>query len=178
VNLRFLKDFQFYALGEWALGHSGFGGTIGWAVAYSSYMPYLKLRKQLGIALPSIIVNNKVDVPGEPLTVGSPEYIKAANDYAKMNSSYHSNFIYPADIFSIREISLSYNFTDLFKSFMPATSINGVQAGVAVRNAFKWTKFPLDPEVNTVGGELSTTSSEFATLPQPRTYNAWVRFTF
>ncbi|MCX6132515.1 MAG: TonB-dependent receptor [Ignavibacteriales bacterium] len=178
VNFRFLKDFQFYAMTEWALGHHAWSYTIRRAIAAYSYMPYLMLRKNLGIAMPAIITTNNVQVDAPTYAVGTPEYVDAANKYAKMNSSYYANFIYPADLLSIREISLSYNFTDLMKEFMPVSYISGVQGGFTVRNAFKWTKFPLDPEVNTGGGDLSTSSSEFATLPQPRTYNAWLRFTF
>jgi len=178
LNFRFLKDFQLYAMAEWALGHHAWSYTIRRAIAAYSYMPYLKLRQNLGIAMPTIIVTNKVQVDAPTYTVGTPEYTDAANQYAKMNSSYYANFIYPADLLSIREVSLSYNFTDLVRTFMPTSYISNVQGGFTVRNAFKWTKFPLDPEVNTGGGDLSTSSSEFATLPQPRTYNAWLRFTF
>jgi hypothetical protein len=148
-------------------------------------MPYLKLRKNLGIAMPAVITANNVQVDAPTFTVGSPEYIDAANQYAKMNSSYYANFIYPADILSIREVSLTYNCTELMKSLMPMQYFSGMQIGVSARNVFKWTKFPLDPEVNAGSSDASvnasaiqTTGSEFATLPQPRTFSAWVRLTF
>jgi hypothetical protein len=185
LNFRFMKDFQLYALAEWALGHYGWSYTIRRSIAAYSYMPYLKLRKNLGIAMPAVITANNVQVDAPTFTVGSPEYIDAANQYAKMNSSYYANFIYPADILSIREISLTYNCTDAMKSFMPTQYISGMQIGVSARNVFKWTKFPLDPEVNAGSSDatinasaVATIGSEFATLPQPRTFNAWVRLTF
>jgi len=169
VNFRFLKDFQLYGLAEWALGHHAWSYTIRRAIAAGSYQPALELQAKLGLTtrLPEIT----------RLTVGSPEYIDAANAYAHYHSSWYANFIYPADILSIREVSLSYNATDLVKSFLPGSYISGVQTGFSVRNVYKWTKFPLDPEVNS-GSGLSTSGQEFATLPQPRTYNAWIRFTF
>jgi TonB-dependent starch-binding outer membrane protein SusC len=178
LNFRFLKNVQLYALGEWALGHYGFSYSIRRSVAANSYMPYLKLKKNLGIAMPSVITANNVQVDAPTYNPGTPEYVDAANKYAKMNASYFGNFMYPADIFSIREISLSYNCSDLLKSVMPMQSLTGMQVGISARNVFKWTKFPLDPEVNGNGGDLASTGSEFATLPQPRTFNAWVRLTF
>jgi hypothetical protein len=169
VNFRFLKDFQLYAMAEWALGHSAWSYTIRRAIAAGSYQPALELQAKLGLTtrLPEIT----------RLTPGTPEYTDAANSYAYYHSSWYANFIYPSDLLSIREVSLSYNLTDLVKSFMPASYISAVQSGFSVRNVYKWTKFPLDPEVNS-GSGLSTSSQEFATLPQPRTYNAWIRFTF
>lgn len=173
VNFRFLKDFQLYAMAEWTLGNSAWSYTIRRAIAAGSYMPALELQAKLGL---SPGTTRRPDI--KPLTVGSAEYIDAANKYAHYHSSYYANFIYPADLLSIREISLSYNFTDLVKTLFSGSYISGVQAGFSVRNAYKWTKFPLDPEVNTSGGQLGGAGQEFATLPQPRTFNGWVRFTF
>jgi TonB-dependent SusC/RagA subfamily outer membrane receptor len=169
VNFRFLKDFQLYAMAEWALGHSAWSYTIRRAIAAGSYQPALELQAKLGLTtrLPEIT----------RLTPGTVEYTDAANSYAHYHSSWYANFIYPSDLISIREVSLSYNLTDLVKSFMPASYISAVQSGFSVRNVYKWTKFPLDPEVNS-GSGLNTSGQEFATLPQPRTYNAWIRFTF
>jgi TonB-dependent starch-binding outer membrane protein SusC len=174
LNFRFMKDFQLYAMAEWALGHSAFSYTIRRSIAAYSYVPALELQAKLGLLTASRLPEVT------RLTPGTPEYIDAANRYAKMDPSgtAYSNFIYKADILSIREISLSYNATDLMKSVLPMQYVSGLQVGFSVRNAFKWTKFPLDPEVNTAGGDLGSSSEEFATLPQPRTFNTWIRFTF
>jgi len=174
LNFRFLKDFQLNAMAEWALGHSAFSYTIRRAIAAYSYVPALELQAKLGL----LTASRMPEVTR--LTPGTPEYIDAANKYAKFDPSgtAYSNFIYKADILSIREISLSYNATELLKSVVPTQYVSGLQVGFSVRNAFKWTKFPLDPEVNTLGGDQGASSEEFATLPQPRTFNTWIRLTF
>ena len=174
LNFRFMKDFQLYAMAEWALGHSAFSYTIRRAINAYSYVPALELQAKLGLLTSSRLPEVT------RLTPGTPAYIEAANQYAKFDPSgtAYSNFIYKADILSIREISLSYNASELLKSVLPTQYASGLQVGFSVRNAFKWTKFPLDPEVNTLGGDLGASSEEFATLPQPRTFNTWIRFTF
>jgi hypothetical protein len=112
------------------------------------------------------------------LTPGSPEYIAVANEYVKSDPGVYGNFVYPADYLFFRELTLSYNFTDLMKEYMPLSLVSELNAGISVRNVFKWSKYELDPDVNTSGGTVGGAANDFATLPQPRTVNFWIRFNF
>ena len=51
----------------------------------------------------------------EPLTPGSPEYIEAADEYARYNIAHDANFIEPGDFVRLQELSLSYNMDDFIK---------------------------------------------------------------
>lgn len=173
VNFRFLKNFSFFALAEWGIGNRVFSYTIRRATLAKSYMPYLELEAKLGLQTTGRPWPN---IPA--LTPGTAEYIEAANQYAKMNPSYYGMFIYDADYIYFREASLSYDLSELMSEYIPRTYVSGFQAGVSVRNVQKWTKYLLDPELNFGGGDLSQTGTDWATLPQPRTFNFWIKCTF
>lgn len=171
VNFRFLKKFNLHGLVEWGLNNKVFSYTTRRAVVADSYMPYLELKAKLGLKAKAPLPNIA------PLTPGTPEYIDAANQFAKMDPNYYGNFITDADYLYIRELSLSYDFSQLLSDYMPNNYVSGVQAGISIRNVFKFTKYLLDPELN-YRSDLANTGTDFGTLPQPRTYNFWVRFTF
>ena len=175
LNFRFLKNFNLYAMGEWGLNNKVFSYSIRRSCLARSWVPYLVLEAQLG-RIPSGQMR-PVQQGIQPLTPGTPEYIKAANEFAQLNPSYYGAFIYDADFFYFRELSLSYDFTDLLSDFIPRAYVSGMQAGISVRNVEKWTKYPLDPEAN-YRSTIENTGTEWATLPQPRTYNFWIKLAF
>ena len=175
LNFRFLKNFNFYAMGEWGLNNVVFSYSIRRSCLARSWAPYLVLEAQLG-KIPTGSMR-PVQEGIQPLTPGTPDYINAANEFAQLNPSYYGAFVYDADFFYFREASLSYDFTDLLSDFIPRSYISGMQAGISVRNVAKWTKYPLDPEAN-YRSTIENTGTEWATLPQPRTYNFWIKLAF
>jgi len=177
VNFRFLKNFVFNCLAQWGLNNKVLSYTIRRAALANSYMPYVELKTKLGITYTGPQVTNVTK-----LTPGTPEYIEAADKYAKMNPNVYGNYIYDADFFILREASLSYNFTELLSDFLPGNIVSGLHAGISVRNLFKLSKYELDAEANFAGGSggtsLADTGTDWATLQNPRTYNFWLRFEF
>jgi len=175
LNFRFLKNFNLYAMGEWGLNNVVLSYSIRRSCLARSWAPYLVLEAKLG-KIPSGGIR-PVQQGIQPLTPGTPEYVKAANEFAQLNPSYYGAFVYDADFFYFREVSLSYDFTNLLADFVPRGYISGMQAGISVRNVAKWTKYPLDPEAN-YRSTIENTGTEWATLPQPRTYNFWIKMAF
>lgn len=179
INFRFLKNFNFYAFSEFGLNNYVYSYTFYRGVRAGSANFANKLATQLGVVGKSAFPGLRNDPSVTPLTPGTPEYIKAAEEMAKIYYRDIGNFIFPADFFIIREVSLSYNFTELMQEFIPNKYLNEVIAGFSVRNVFRTSKYEFDFESNYTGGANSGTySSDFATLPQPRTFNFWVKFGF
>lgn len=178
LNFRFLKNFQLYGLLEWGLNNRVFSYNIRRSVLAASYKPYLDLQAKLGLKR----TDRPYDPSIQPLAPGTPEYIEAANEYAKMDPRYYGNFIYNAAYLYFRELSISYDFTELLTEFFSARTVSGVQVGIAVRNLFKLSKYKLDPELNFGGpqsdGGLGDVGTDMGSLPQPRTINFWVRLIF
>jgi hypothetical protein len=85
-------------------------------------------------------------------------------------------FIYPADFFKLRELSLSVQ--------IPQNWLRGATAGVFTlsgHNIWKWVNedFPtFDPETNNNGGFDSRVRSILEHVPPPASYMATLRITF
>lgn len=173
LDFKFFKNFSFSALMEWGLNTKVWSYSVRRAVAAYAYEPVLPMQIKLGLTTRTM--------PGvTALTPGTQEYIDVANEYVKWDPSAGSygNFVFDADYFYIRELTFAYNFTDLMKEFMPVSLISELNAGLSVRNVFKTSKYEMDPDVNTNGGTVGGVGTDFATLPQPRTVNFWIRFNF
>ena len=92
-------------------------------------------------------------------------------------NSRDSYFVYPADFFKIRDISLGFQVPDRFLRG-GARSARIVLAG---HNIWKWVNddFPVfDPETNNNGGFDSRVRSILEHVPPPATYTASMRVTF
>lgn len=169
IKFRFLKNFNLYALMDWALNRKMFNVTKAYAALNGDVPEYNILESQLGIT---------TDPEIAPLKPGTQEYINAANRYARLDPDYPSNYIEDAGYFKIRELSLSYN----FKDFLPKSSYNylkDIVIGVSVLNVWTFTKYSgADIELNAtdnVGNMSLARGIDFYTLQHPRVYNMWVR---
>lgn len=177
VNFRFLKNFNFYASAEFGLNNYVYSYTFYRGIRAGSSNFANRYATQLGVVGLSAFPGLRNDPNVTPLTPGTPEYNKAAEEFAQYYYRDQGNFIFPADFFIIREVSLSYDFTELMKSYMPNNYVSNFVAGFSVRNLFRTSKYEFDFESNYTGGSSAATyASDFATLPQPRTYNFWVKF--
>ncbi|MCL6099159.1 MAG: TonB-dependent receptor, partial [Bacteroidetes bacterium] len=139
INFKFLKNFYFYVLTDWALDRKMFNDTQLFAARFGNYVPRINLGAQIGIGT----------VPGiTPYAVGTPEYIAAANAYAKTDGNYPSNYIVDAQFLKLREISISYSFKD-FLPDLGQTYVKDLVLGISGRNL--WTSTPYtgaDVELN------------------------------
>jgi len=170
MNVRIFNNFQINVLAEWALGHKIFNNTRLFAIYLmgDNDTEHRKLATLLGIH------NYYPELT--PYTVGSPEYIDAANRYAKLNFNYDGNFIEDADYFKLREISVSYSFKDLIPTIYGTKFIQDLVLGISGRNLWTTTKYSgADVEVNFDGARSLSRGQDFLTLQSPKVYTMWVR---
>lgn len=172
INFTFLKNFSFYALGEWGLNYKIYNGTQRWT-AFTNYSTNdVARRYQVLLGIPH--KENAADT-WEPLTPGSPEYIAAAKEYAKIDPNVRGNYIQDADYFYLREISLSYDFSDILRSVAGNEIIKSFRAGISARNLYRTSLYYRDDvEVSSDGLDVDNPSYEFLTLNNPRTFNFWI----
>ncbi|MHB9013982.1 MAG: TonB-dependent receptor domain-containing protein [Ignavibacteriaceae bacterium] len=179
VNFRFLKNFNLYAFGEYGLNNKIYSYSIFRGIRAGSYAPANRLGTQLGIIGKAVGTGLVKDPNVTPLTPGTPEYNAAVNEYASLYMRDAGNFIFDGAYFTIRELSLGYNFTDLMREFLPNKYITGINVGMSVRNLVKFSKYDYDYDSNGSGGSGSGTYGyDIGTLPQPRTFNFWFKVGF
>ena len=179
TNFRFLKNFNFYFMVDWASNLKVFDNTSVFATRFGNNPEFNRLATQLGIAGggPGYVAYFVEPVEGvEELTPGTPEYKAAAEKFATLDWRYDANYIYDADYLKIREISLSYTFNDLLKNVSAFRYIRNLTIGFSARNVFTFTDYPgPDPEVNFAGSRSLIRGQDFLTLQNPRTYNFFVQ---
>lgn len=176
LNIRFFKNFSLYGLADWAIGNKVFSILRDFAIARGGYKPYYVMAAKLGLTQYSGTTPVNFN-DYKPLTPGTPEYIALANQFAQMDPSNRGNFIYDADFFAIRELSLTYDFTDLLKSTnIISRYIKGIRTGFSVRNLLRISKYKDgDFEVNAGGGYTNTWGVDYGTLPQFRVYSFFLQ---
>lgn len=173
-NFKFLKNFNLYAFGEWGLnvkinnGSKQFASRLGGVAEVNKYRALLGLTAAYPGAAPADVV---------ALTPGTDDYKRAAEEYMKMDGLYAANFMEDASYFIIREVSLSYDFSDFFNELAISSYIKSLAAGVSVRNLATFSKYKDgDPGANFSGAAQNLViGQEFLTLPTPRTINFWFR---
>lgn len=122
----------------------------------------------------------------DPNTVapGSAAYLEWADVYARNQTAVQGaaadgNFISDADYIKLREVSVSYNFSDLMNRFLPEAQVESITLGLSARNIFTTTEYDgIDPEVNFTGARDDSRGQDFLTLAPPRTLTATVNIRF
>jgi len=179
LNFRFLKNFNFYVLADWATGHKIYNNTDIFASRFGNNPEFNRLATQLGIAGggPGNVAYFVEPVEGvTELTPGTPEYTAAAHKFAKRDWNWDGNYIYKADYLKIREISLSYSFNDLLQNVGYLGYIHNLILGVSARNVFTFTDYPgPDPEINFAGARSLTRGADFLTVQSPRAYTVFLQ---
>jgi len=117
-------------------------------------------------------------------TPGTQEYVRQARIFANNQTSVggaatEGNFVSDGDYIKLREVSVSYNFSDLINRLSPTSAIDNMTLSLSARNIFTVTDYTgYDPEVNFTGGEGNIQGQDFLTLPQPRTLTASINLRF
>ena len=183
LNFRFLKNFNLYALADWAGGFSLFNQTNLFAYRFGNSPEFNRLATQLGLAgttnigTVAFFVEPVAGVEG--LTPGTAEYVAAAERFAKLDWNWDSNFIEEADFLKLREVSLTYNFKDLLPGLFGNSYVQNIVLGFSARNLFTTTKYSgADVEVNYDGARSLSRGIDFLTLQNPRAYNFIFRVSF
>jgi len=177
MNFRFLKNFKFYALLDWALGHKVYNYTKQFPTRLGNNPEFNELANKLDVAGNTAVGGfAEVDTNITRLTPGSAEYIAAAEEYAMLDWRYDGNFVEDADYLKIREISLGYSFKDILAKFPSYQLVDDVILGLSARNLVTFTKYDgADVEVNVTGSRTGERGIDFLTLQNPTVYNFWLK---
>ena len=174
INFRFLKDFTLYAFSEWGLNNRIYNETQQFVNRLGGNAEYNKYRYLLGLseAYPGAAPKDLT-----PLTPKTPEYNAAAEEFARLDGLYPGNYIEDGDYFIIREISLSYDLSEVIKSINLMNYVKYLTAGISVRNVALFSKYSgTDVGLNYAGARTSVSrGQDFLTLQTPRTVNFWFR---
>ncbi len=159
TTFRFLKNFTFYFMFDWALGHHVYNMSREFQISFGNDVEYNALSAELGT-----------------LTPGTAEYEDVATKLAYLDPNRPYNQIQPADWVRLREISLRINATEYLQMLIGDSYIKKLNLVASVRNALLFTDYTgPDPTVNWAGSRTSVTRGvDFLTLQNARTFN----FTF
>jgi TonB-dependent starch-binding outer membrane protein SusC len=176
INFRFLKNFSLFALAEWGLNYKIYNYTKSFATRYGNNPEYNKLNYQLGR---TELAPNTAPKGVTQLTPGTAEYKEAAEKFARLDWNIYSNYIEDANYLIIRELSLSYDLSDLLREINFNTVVKNASVGVSVRNLARITEYSgQDVELNSTGSRSDARAIDFGTLQTPRTINIWARLGF
>ena len=173
VNFKFLKNFNLYALCDWALNRKMYNNTLQFA----------SNDLLTGSLVPTQYANSvKVNEIGSKLSnliPGSAEYIAAAYEFMKVDATYNANYIEDAQYFRIEEVSLSYSLKDLLQNYFSSNYISDIILGFSARNIFTATPYSgADPTVNQSGARGLERGDDFLTLQSPKVLSFWTRVVF
>jgi len=164
MNFRAFRNMNVYALVDWAADLYVYNNTREFAILFRNDREFETLREQLGFGSPF--------VDGiEPLTPGTQEYIDAANAYAKLSTAFPSNQVERADWIKLREVTVSYNLTELINRTDVGNYINSMSLSVGGRNLLTSSLYSgIDPEVNFSGARSLIRGQDFLTMPPSRQF--------
>ncbi|MCH8559023.1 MAG: TonB-dependent receptor, partial [Balneolia bacterium] len=164
MNFRAFRNLNVYALVDWAADLYIYNNTREFAVDFRNDREFEELREALGLGSPF--------VDGiEQLTPGTEEYIDAAERYARLSTAFPSNFVEAADWLKLREVTVSYNLTDVINRTDAGNYINNMSVSVGGRNLLTTSKYSgLDPEVNFDGARSLIRGQDFLTMPPARQF--------
>ena len=161
LNATMLQNLNIGVFAEYATGHQMYNSTASFAALTGNHVPRNDASERLEEAAP-----------------GTDEYEQAAEDLAFTNGNLDANFVEDADWVKLREVTISYNLSDILNR-MGATQVSNLQIGFAARNLFTFTKYDNpDPEINFDGSRGLIRGQDFLTLQTPRTLTANVTLGF
>ncbi|MCH8568528.1 MAG: TonB-dependent receptor [Balneolales bacterium] len=164
MNFRAFRNLNVYALVDWAADLYVYNNTREFAIIFRNDREFEELRELLGLGSPF--------VDGiEPLTPGTEEYNDAADRYARLQTAFPANQVERADWLKLRELSVSYNFTEMLRRTDVGNYINSLRLSAGGRNLLTSTMYSgLDPEVNFDGARSLIRGQDFLTMPPSRQF--------
>ena len=179
LNFRFLEDFNMRGMADWGLGKRVFSIFRQFAARNGGYVPFAEMAARLGLEDDWGWITSVDFDDYTPLTPGTQEYMDLAHEFARMDPFYRGNYIFDADYFVLRELSLSYDATDLLSRFGAPSQVRGITVGVAGKNLVRRSEYADgDFEVNAPGARSSAWGIDYGTVPPPRVLNFWVNLAF
>lgn len=161
ANITLFQDFTLYALTDFATGLSVFNSTDGFRAQFGN----LAQRNDLADALFGTADSDPT------LTPGTPEYVEAANAYARTSGSFDANFIEEADYIKLREVTVRYNLGRILSRVDGLNFVRTAALALSGRNLAQSSLYSgLDPEVNFDGSRSLSRGQDFLTLQNPRSF--------
>jgi TonB-linked SusC/RagA family outer membrane protein len=116
------------------------------------------------------------DIPRLTTFNGNPnENGGAANNYGGTVANLSSRYVDDGSFVRLKNISLSYRFP---KSVVSGLRLGGIKLTASASNVFTLTRYGgLDPEVSSQSANQNTAGYDWATVPQPRTYQLILNIT-
>lgn len=100
----------------------------------------------------------------------------SANNYGGNVANLSSRYLSDGSFIRLKNVALGYNFP---KSVVKSLTLSRLRASVSVTNLLTFTKYKgLDPEVNAQSSDQNTQGYDWATVPQPRTFQITLNATF
>jgi TonB-dependent starch-binding outer membrane protein SusC len=162
INFRFLRNFSLYQLWDWQLGLSVYNNTRIFQILFGNDQGFTDATEAFAAATP-----------------GTEEFDRLADKVANLDARFDGNFIEDADFVKLRELSLSYNFTDVINRTFLSSSIRNLTLGVSGRNLITITDYSgIDPEVNFTGARSRSQGADFLTLQTPRVVSGTLNIGF
>lgn len=117
------------------------------------------------------------DIPKMTKYTKNPELNNSpANNYTGQVANLSSRYLEDGSFLRLRNVSISY---DLPKSFVSKLKLNRAKVGFSATNLWTWTNYGgLDPEVSAQSTNQNTAGYDWATIPQPRTFEFVLNLTF
>jgi TonB-linked SusC/RagA family outer membrane protein len=122
-------------------------------------------------------VGDITDIPrmttysGDPTVNGG-----SANNYGGNVANLSTRYLKDGSFIRVKNISLGYTIP---ASITAKLHITKLRANISVSNLFTFTKYDgLDPEVSSQGGNQNTAGYDWATVPQPRTFQFGLNASF
>ena len=195
LNVRLFQNFQVYGLIDYAAGLKIFNSTKVFQTDFgankdlntATYLLSDQSSPYEGLSdaeLEAANVPYLVGLEANSAAPGSASYLEWAEVYATNQTSIQGaaadgNFVSDADYLKLREVSVSYNFSDLMNRFLPESQVESITLGLSARNIFTTTNYSgIDPEVNFTGARDDSRGQDFLTLAQPRTLTATLNLRF
>jgi len=199
LNISLFEDLKLYGLLDIARGLEVYDGNRAFT---SGLSPAISANKRLNIAryvlsdqtspfegfsdeeLEEANLPYLTNYEANSATPGTEQYVRQAKVFATNQTTVdgvntEGNFVSDADYMKLREVSVSYDFSDLVNRVSPNSPVQSMSLSLAARNILTITDYTgFDPEVNFTGAEGNIQGQDFLTLPQPQTVTATLNVRF
>lgn len=186
TDIRLFRNLNLYVLTDWMAKFKIRNRTRWFQIALSRgagnvHARFRELEHLLSLRDWSSWLSETGRSLASPPAVGTPEYIKYAEEFSRWDTGAQANFLEWGDFFKLREVSVSYNLRDLLPKLGGLDRyVQNITLGVSGKNLWTKTKYSwYDPEVSWYGGDTNFLGNQdFDTVPRPKIYQMWFRISF
>jgi hypothetical protein len=113
---------------------------------------------------------NRWQKPGDVTSIPRMTTVASSNNYGGVVQNLSDRYLEDGSFIRLRTLTLGYTFP---KTLVSTARLSSLRVYVQAANLFTLTPYSgLDPEVNSQSGVANTKNIDWATVPQPRTFQA------